>query len=44
VTERHLLEALAELRASASELTRTLLGDGDAEGGLGMGGPHPTAG
>jgi hypothetical protein len=28
VTERHLREALAELRAGAGELTRTLLGDG----------------
>ena len=44
VTEGHLREALAELRAGAGELTRMLLGDGDAAGGFGIDGPHPTAG
>ena len=35
VTEPHLREALAELRAGADELTRTLLGDDSGHGGLG---------
>ena len=49
VTERHLREALAELRAGASELTRTLLGGGDRDDdgggfdGAGGGAPSPSA-